>query len=111
MLGLGTLEIQVARAAVQAVGLADAGRDRVYWLGPDGTVGHGEPAELPRELPAVGWLRAATANLVRQQGVRLLEENEVDTFGTAASKLVGGARSLGYDTVELRYMHSFGGVR
>src|SRR5205807_324613 len=42
-LGLGTLEIQAARAPVQAVGLADAGRGRVYWLGTDGTVGHGEP--------------------------------------------------------------------
>jgi hypothetical protein len=35
----------------------------------------------------------------------------LDTFGTAASKLVVGARSLGYDTVEVRYMHSFGGLR
>jgi hypothetical protein len=93
------------------VGLADAGRDRVYWLGPDGKVGHGEPAEVPRQLPAVGWLRARTADLVRRQGVRLLGDEEVDTFGTAASKLVGAAPSLGYDTVELRYMHSFGRVR
>ena len=111
LLGLGTLEIQAARAPVQAVGLADAGRGRVYWLGTDGTVGHGGPGDPPHEQPAVGWIRAATADLVRRQGVRLLEEYEVDTFGTAASKLVDGARSLGYDTVELRYMHSFGGVR
>jgi serine kinase of HPr protein (carbohydrate metabolism regulator) len=59
----------------------------------------------------VGWLRARTADLVRRQGVRLLGDEEVDTFGTAASKLVGAAPSLGYDTVELRYMHSFGRVR
>jgi tRNA threonylcarbamoyl adenosine modification protein YeaZ len=111
LLGLGTLEIQAARARAQAIGLADAGRNRVYWLGPDGRAGHGEPAEVPRQAPAVGWLRGATADLVRREGVRLLTEKEVDTFGTAASKLVGEAPRLGYDTVELRYMHSFGRVR
>ena len=111
LLGLGTLEVQVARATEPVVGLADAGRGRVYWLAPDGRVGHGEAAEVPRHAPAVGWLRAATAELVRGEGVRLLGEDEVDTFGTAVSKLVGRAPSLGYDTVELRYMHSFGRVR
>ena len=111
LLGLGTLEIQVARARERAVGLADAGRNRVYWLRPGGMVGHGEASELPRDVPAVGWLRYSTAELVRGEGVRLLTEEEVDTFGTAAGKLVGGAPSLGYDTVELRYMHSFGRVR
>src|SRR5947208_9963077 len=57
LLGLGTLEIQAARARGQAVGLADAGRNRVYWLGPDGKVGHGEPAGVPRRRPGGGWLR------------------------------------------------------
>jgi hypothetical protein len=111
LLGLGTLEIQRARARVPAVGLADAGRGRVYWLDPDGNLAHGEPRGLPRNLPAVGWLRATTADLVRREGVGLLGEEQLDTFGTAASKLVVGARSLGYDTVEVRYMHSFGGLR
>jgi tRNA threonylcarbamoyladenosine biosynthesis protein TsaB len=111
LLGLGTLEIQATRARVPALGLADAGRGRLYWLDAAGPVGHGEPAELPRGLPAVGWIRAATADLVRQEGVRLLDEDEVDSFGTATAKLVGGAPSLGYGTVELRYMHSFGRVR
>src|SRR5256885_7794297 len=41
LLGLGTLEIQAARASVQAMGLADAGRGRLYWLDPDGNVVHG----------------------------------------------------------------------
>jgi tRNA threonylcarbamoyl adenosine modification protein YeaZ len=111
LLGLGTLDIQAARARLPAVALADAGRGRVYWLAPDGSVGHAEPSALPRHLPAVGWLREVTAEVVRREGVRLLGEDEVDTFGTAASQLVGQAPSVGYDTVELRYMHSFGTVR
>ena len=111
LLGLGTLEIQAARAEGPAVGLSDAGRGRLYWLGPDGDIGHGDPGELPRHVPAVGWLRSATAELIRREGIRLLDEEEVDSFGTAASKLVSGAPSVGYDTVELRYMHSFGRVR
>jgi tRNA threonylcarbamoyl adenosine modification protein YeaZ len=111
LLGLGTLEIQRARASVPAVGLADAGRGRVYWLDLDGNLVHGEPRELPRNVPAVGWLRAATADLVRREGVRLLGEEQLDTFGTATSRLIVGAPSLGYDTVEVRYMHSFGGLR
>ena len=111
LLGLATLEIQATRARAPAVGVADAGRGRLYWLNPAGEVGHGRPGDLPRDLPAVGWLRATTADLLRREGVRLLDEREVDTFGTAASKLVGGAPSVGYDTVELRYMHSFGRVR
>ena len=111
LLGLGTLDIQAARASVPAVGLADAGRGRLYWMDPSGNMGHGEPGDLPRDVPAVGWLRPATADLVRREGVRLLGEAEVDTFAAAAAKLVGEAPSLGYDTVELRYIHSFKKMR
>lgn len=111
LLGMGTLELQAARADQPVTGVADAGRGRVYWLDPQLRVGHGEPGELPRTLPAVGWLRAPTAEAVRREGVRLLREEDVDSFGTAALRLVGEAEELGYDSVELRYMHSFGRLR
>jgi tRNA N6-adenosine threonylcarbamoyltransferase len=111
LLGLGTLELQAARAAGPVLGLADAGRGRVYWLEPEGRVGHGEPADLPRGLPGVGWLREGTAEALRRGGVRLLGEDEVDSFGGAAVRLIGDAGRLGYDSVELRYMHSFGRLR
>jgi glycoprotease family protein len=111
LLGLGTLELQATRASGPALGLADAGRGRVYWLEPEGGVGHGEPGDLPRGLPGVGWLREGTAEAVRREGVRLLGEDELDSFGGAAVRLVGHARRLGYDSVELRYMHSFGRLR
>jgi tRNA threonylcarbamoyladenosine biosynthesis protein TsaB len=108
LLGLGSLEIQASRARTPATGLVEAGRGRVYWLAPGSEQpGQGEPAELPREAPAVGWLRPATAAAVEGAGVRLLTEEELDGFGSAAARLVARAPRLDYGRVALRYMHSF----
>lgn len=104
LLGLGSLELQRARAAVPATPLVEAGRGRVYWLPAGGEPRLDEPAALPRDLPAVGWLRAETAGTVRAAGVRLLEEGELAGFAAGAAALVGGAERLGYDTVKLKYM-------
>src|SRR4030081_1920870 len=57
LLGLGTLARPAARAGRAALAVSDAGRGRVYWLAPDGRRGVSEPAALPLEWPAVGWLR------------------------------------------------------
>jgi tRNA threonylcarbamoyl adenosine modification protein YeaZ len=107
LLGLGSLDVQASRAREPAIALVDAGRGRVYWQEPGGEPRLGEPGELPATLPAVGWLRAATAEAVRAAGVRLLPDEELDGFARAASGLVGAAEELGYDTVKLRYMQSF----
>ena len=89
LLGLGTLDIQAARASGRALGLADAGRGRLYWLDPAGNVGHGEPGELPRGVPAVGWLRGATVALVRGEGVRLSRwSQQLRRRSTASGKRV-----------------------
>jgi tRNA threonylcarbamoyladenosine biosynthesis protein TsaB len=105
--GLGSLELQAARAAGPATALVDAGRGRVYWLEPGGEPRLGEPAELPAHVPAVGWLRPATAAAVQAAGVRLLAEGEVLGFAAATARLAGRAPELHYDTVRLRYMQSF----
>jgi tRNA threonylcarbamoyl adenosine modification protein YeaZ len=108
--GLGSLELQAARARVPATALVEAGRGRVYWLEPGGEPRLGEPGELPAALPAVGWLREATAEAVRAAGVRLVAGAEVAGFAEAASALAGSVEQLGYDTVRLRYMQSFPAV-
>ncbi len=107
LLGLGSLELQAARSEVPATALVDAGRGRVYWLEPGGEPRLGEPEELPRALPAIGWLREATAGAVGAAGVRLLGDEEVRGFAEAAAGLAGAAEQLGYDTVRPRYMQSF----
>jgi tRNA threonylcarbamoyl adenosine modification protein YeaZ len=111
LLGLGSLALQAARACGPATALVEAGRGRVYWQEPGGEPRLGEPADLPRSLPAVGWLRPETAAAVRQMGARLLAEEELAGFGRAAAALAGEAERLGYDTVKLKYMQSFRPVR
>jgi tRNA threonylcarbamoyl adenosine modification protein YeaZ len=102
LLGLGSLDLQRARAGVPVTPLVEAGRGRVYWGPPDGGDPRlGAPGELPRDVPAVGWLRPETAEAVRAAGVRLLE---AEGFAAAAATLVGSAVRLGYDTVKLKYV-------
>lgn len=107
VLELATLELQAARARVPALALAEAGRGRVYFLGQDGPR-LGEPAELPTDRPAVGWLRPETAARLRAAGVHLLPESGLRPFGEAAAGLVGGAREVPYGRVTLQYLRSFG---
>jgi tRNA threonylcarbamoyl adenosine modification protein YeaZ len=108
--GLGSLDLQAARACEPATALVEAGRGRLYWQAPGGEPRLGEGADLPA-LPAVGWLRPETAEAVRAAGVRLLADGELASFGRAAAALAGGAERLGYDTVELKYMQSFPSLR
>ncbi len=104
LLGLGSLDLQAARSPVPATPLVEAGRGRVYWQMADGEPRLGDPEDLPRGLPAVGWLRAETAQAVRSAGVRLLADEELLGFAAAAAGLLRGAEQLGYDTVKLKYM-------
>jgi tRNA A37 threonylcarbamoyladenosine modification protein TsaB len=110
--GLDPLRLQAARSTEPATGLVEAGRGRLFWLAPGGAEPrHGEPADLPREFPAVGWLRPATAEAVRASGVGLLEDDELRSFATAAATELPAAARLGYGTVTLRYMESFAPLR
>jgi len=111
LLGFGSLDLQAARTGRAATAAVDAGRRRLYWREPGAEPRLGAPAELPRELPVVGWLRPDTAEAVRVAGLLLLPDEALAGFAQTAAMLVGSAARLGYDTVELRYMQSFRPMR
>jgi len=111
LVGLSSLELQAGRADEPVTALVEAGRGRLYWQPPGGEPCLGDPVELPRGFPAVGWLRPAAAEAVEAAGVRLLSEEELKGFARAAAGLLGSAEALGYDTVELKYMQSFRTMR
>lgn len=111
LLGLGSLDLQAARADEPVTALVEAGRGRLYWQAPGGEPRLGDAAELPQGPAAVGWLRPATVEAVRAAGVRLLPDEELHGFAEAAARLLGTAEKLGYDTVRLKYMQSVWTVR
>jgi tRNA threonylcarbamoyl adenosine modification protein YeaZ len=109
---MDSLLLQAARSAQPATALVEAGRDRLYWLEYGASdPAHGEPAELPPDRPAVGWLRPRMAAMVRDSGIHLLEDAETIPFAQAAAGLLPEARPVGYGTVKLRYMQSFRPLR
>jgi len=111
LLGLGTLELAAARARQPALGLAEAGRGRVYYQEPQAEPALAEAEAVPHRLPGAGWLRPETAERLGAAGFTLLGESELRSFGEAAAGLLGRAERLGYDRVSLRYMQSFGPLR
>jgi len=111
LLGFGSLDLQAARADEQVTALVEAGRGRLYWQEPGGEPRTGDPAQLPRGLPAVGWLRPASLDAVRAAGVRLLPDEELHGLAQAAARLIETVEELGYDTVRLKYMPSFWTMR
>lgn len=102
-----TLRLQAARSDEPLLALAEAGRGRVYFLAPGKEPGLAEPDDLPKDLPAAGWLRPATQDALRAAGVRMRLDSELSTFGAAASKVLGSAREVAYGSLRLEYMHSF----
>jgi hypothetical protein len=85
------------------VAVVDAGRGRVYFQAPDGRRGIAEMGKVPRDWPAVGWLRL--------DGLQLLPESNLRTFGEAAIVAREVARAVGYGTVTPEYMSHFGSLQ
>jgi tRNA threonylcarbamoyl adenosine modification protein YeaZ len=108
IVALNTLQIQAARSDGPVVALAEAGRGRVYSLAPGYDVQLSGPDDLPKDVPAVGWLRPATESLLRSAGVALLPEDEVRSFGAAASRLLESASEVAYGSLRLEYMQGLG---
>jgi tRNA A37 threonylcarbamoyladenosine modification protein TsaB len=106
--GLRSLDLAAARARVPTIGVGEAGRGRVYWLAAGGDAAVGEVADVPRGLPAAGWLREPTAEALREAGVDLLEEAVLDGLGPAAARLLPQAKLLAYGSVKVCYMSSPG---
>lgn len=100
LLGIGTLDLAAARALEPAVAVSEAGRGRVYFQAPDGRRGVAEAAAIPREWPAVGWLRT--------EGIEILPEARQRSFGEAVIAARQLARVVGYGTVKPDYMRQFG---
>jgi len=100
LLGIGTLDLAAARAREPAVAVSDAGRGRVYFQAPDGRRGVADAADVPRDWPAVGWLREAV--------LPLLPEARLRGFGEAVLLAREAAREVGYGTVKPEYMREFG---
>ncbi|HEX6487697.1 MAG TPA: tRNA (adenosine(37)-N6)-threonylcarbamoyltransferase complex dimerization subunit type 1 TsaB [Candidatus Dormibacteraeota bacterium] len=106
-----TLALQAARYDGEATAVAEAGRGRVYYLPAGGEPALGEAGELPQGQPVVGWLRPATADLVRAAGRTLVPESELRSFGAAASLVVRESREIPCDSLTLDYMQSFQTLR
>jgi tRNA threonylcarbamoyl adenosine modification protein YeaZ len=104
---LRTLAIQAARSDQPVLAVSEAGRGRVYHQAPGRDAGLAEPGELPREWPAVGWLRPATHEALIAAGVRMQEESRLRSFGAAAAIVLETAREVPYDSLRLEYMQSF----
>jgi tRNA threonylcarbamoyl adenosine modification protein YeaZ len=105
---LKTLLIQAARSDLAAVAVAEAGRGRVYSLAPGSAPQLGGPDELPKNLPAVGWLRPPTEALFRSAGLKLLPDSELRSFGDASSRLLESAPEVAYGSLRLEYMQALG---
>jgi len=104
---LPTLAIQAARSEEPALAVSEAGRGRVYHLAPGGDAGLAEPGDLPKEWPAVGWLRPATQEALVAAGVRMQDESRLRSFGAAAAIVLKTAQEVAYDSLRLEYMQSF----
>jgi tRNA A37 threonylcarbamoyladenosine modification protein TsaB len=104
---LRTLHLQAARSAEPALAVAEAGRGRVYYLAPGSEPALGEPADLPGNLPMVGWLRAATEEALLGAGLRFRPESELLAFGAAAAILLESAPEVAYGSLRLEYMQAF----
>jgi hypothetical protein len=80
----------------------------VYSLAPGSEPQLSGPEDLPKDLPAVGWLRPATVLLFRSAGVDVLPEAELRSFGAAASRLLESASEVAYGSLRLEYMQALG---
>ncbi len=107
IVALGTLDIQAARCDEPSLAVAEAGRGRVYWLAPGSEPGLAEPAELPRDIEFVGWLRPQTEAGLSAAGLRMRPESELRGFGAAAARVLESAPEVAYGSLRLEYMQSF----
>lgn len=104
---LATLGLQAARADDPVLAVAEAGRGRVYYLAPGAEPALGDPADLPTNHDAVGWLRPETEASVVAAGLRFRPETELRSFGAAAARVLESAREVAYGSLRIEYMQSF----
>lgn len=105
---LRTLPLLAAPSEGPVVAVAEALRGRVYSLIPGCDPHLSEPADLPKVLPAVGWLRPANQSLLRAAAVELLPDAELRSFGAAASHILESAPEVAYGSFRVEYRHTLG---
>ena len=108
---LATLSLQSARSEDPVLAVAEAGRGRVYFLAAATEPGLGEPGELPKNLPLVGWLSPATEAALIASGLRFKPQSELRSFGSAAARMLESANEVPYGSLRLEYMQSFSAPR
>jgi tRNA threonylcarbamoyl adenosine modification protein YeaZ len=105
---LRTLHLQAARSDDPVAAVAEAGRGRVYHLAPGSDPALAEPADLPQNLPVVGWLRPATEAALLARGLRFQTESALRSFGGAAALMLESAPEAAYGSLKLEYMQALG---
>jgi tRNA threonylcarbamoyl adenosine modification protein YeaZ len=103
---LRTLELQAARSDRPVIAISEAGRGRLYYLEPGGTPALGEPAQIPKTHRLVGFVSPVIEAALKAAGHALAPEQELDSFGSAAARLLESARDVPYGSLKLEYMQS-----
>jgi len=107
IVALRTLPLQAARSDQPVVAVAEAGRGRVYFLAPGSDPVLAEPAALPRDLPLAGWLQPSTEAALIAAGLHFKPEEELQSFGVAAARVLESAPEVAYGSLRLEYMQVF----
>jgi len=104
---LPTLELQAARSDAPATAVSEAGRGRLYYLVPGGQPALGQPGEIPKTHPIVGFVSAAAESALIEAGHEFAPEPELRSFGEAAAILLESAVEVAYGSLKVEYMQSF----
>jgi tRNA threonylcarbamoyladenosine biosynthesis protein TsaB len=104
---LPTLELQAARSDTPAIAVSEAGRGRLYYLVPGGPPALGQPGEIPKTHPLVGFVSAAAESALTEAGHEFAPEPELRSFGEAAAILLESAAEVAYGSLKVEYMQSF----
>ncbi|MDQ6721266.1 MAG: tRNA (adenosine(37)-N6)-threonylcarbamoyltransferase complex dimerization subunit type 1 TsaB [Candidatus Dormibacteraeota bacterium] len=107
IVALRTLHLQARRSDQPVVAVAEAGRGRVYHLAPGSDPELAEPADLPRNLPLVGWVRPSTEASLLARGLHFEPDSTLRSFGAAASLMLESAAEVAYGSLRLEYMQAF----
>jgi tRNA threonylcarbamoyl adenosine modification protein YeaZ len=103
---LPSLELQAARSDQPVTAVSDAGRGRFYYLVPNGNLGLGDPAEIPKTHALVGRIEPSAKAALEGSGHSFKPESELRPFVEAAAELLKTAREVPYGSLKLEYMQS-----
>ena len=103
---LRTLELQAARSHSPVIAISEAGRGRLYYLEPGEKPALGEPMQIPKTHPLVGFVSQVIEASLEKAGHAFAPEKELGSFGGAAARLLESARDVPYGSLKLEYMQS-----